>query len=335
MRKNLYTLSLLAMVLFSASVVRAQIGGMHVLDGLPWHPENDSTVFTFLSDDSLTHFYTGQDLTIDTGNSGLWQVGSTVKAYFADSGSFTAGIMTDTAGFYTVYANDGFIIGPITNSWYPNMNTIIGFEHKFQTSAGLDGGIVEFSADSGATWQNVMGDCNHDESEWFNGILTDSFYSHTDTLWNGEAGFSGNSNGWLHSRFQLFYTLPLKGAATECPMLGSFLVRFRFVSDSIPDSLAGWLIGNIKIENDYYGSSVAKAGAPALQVRPNPSHGMFYFPELPGSTSFNLSVFNSSGQRVLHLPYQKEINLGHLPAGLFFYQVTNGTAIYSGKLQKE
>lgn len=331
MKTKLYTAALIVMALIASLPAQAQIGGTFVIDGTLDLTKNDSTVFTFLPDDSLTHTYRMGSVIVDTAGVQLWQIGATSKAFFADSGMVATGIMTDTTGFYPIAANEAFVVKLL----YYNYSTIVGFDHKFQTSAGLDGGIVEFSRDEGLTWENVMGDCNNDStSDWGIGIYTDRFYSKSDTLWNGETGFSGSSDGWLNSRFQFLSPMPLKGADL-CFFPSTLYVRFRFVSDTTADSLAGWLIGNIKIENDYYGSGIADRQARALQVAPNPSAGIFYFPELSGSRTCSVRITDLNGQILLQQPYRRQIDLKAYPAGIYFYEVIDGKDVYRGRLLKK
>lgn len=331
MRLKIYTALFIAMALSLPNLSKAQIGGTYVIDGTIDLTKNDSTVFTFLPEDALTHTYKSGSVAVDTTGVQLWQIGSTSKAFFAESGTVATGIMTDTAGFYPISANDAFVVKLL----YYNYNTIVGFDHKFQTSAGLDGGIVEFSRDEGLTWENVMGDCNNDStSGWGIGIYTDRFYSKTDTLWNGETGFSGSSDGWLNSRFQFLSPMPLKGTDL-CFFPFTLYVRFRFVSDMTADSLAGWLIGNIKIENDYYGSSIAGTPSKQLAVYPNPSTGIFQFPELPQSKDYFIRIQSLNGQIIRQLPYQRKMDLCDMPAGIYFYEVSNQKEVFRGKLLKE
>lgn len=331
MRVKLYTAALIVMAIYLPVAAQAQIGGLHVMDGTLDLTKNDSTVFTFISPDSLIHTYKMGTVTIDTSGTQLWQIGHTEKTFFADSGSFATGIMTDTLGYYPAGADESFVV----KLEFFNYSTIVGFDHKFQTSSGRDGGIVEFSRDEGLTWENVMGDCNNDSAAgWSIGIYTDHFYSKTDTLWNGEPGFSGSSDGWLNSRFQFVSPLPLKGADL-CFFPATLYVRFRFLSDTTADSLAGWLIGNIKIENDYYGSGVSLVKEKALSITPNPSKGVFKFPKLDQNQPAQLQISDIKGQIVMQHSYQKEVDLSRFPSGMYFYEVRQGKAVYRGKLLKQ
>lgn len=248
----------------------------------------------------------------------------------------TTTIMTDTLNPYPVNANNWFVI-----KVPPWSNTIIDFWHRYQADSGKDGGIVEFSLDHGITWQNVKGDCNVDSSMSFPGVLTTNFYTFNDTLVTGQPAFTGYKNVSQYSRFQFFEGFPIGPPSAACDWGGgidTFYIRFRFVSDSIVDTMAGWMIDSIKIENDNYGagfvSTVKKQQS--LATYPNPSFdGLFNFPALTNEQDYNTEVYNAIGEKLFTVPYAREMRLDQYPKGLYFYRVTDGTNYYSGRLLME
>ncbi len=307
----------------------AQIGVIHGISPV------DSFAFTFAANDSLHHNLGFGDLSIDTShldstNTALWEIGNTSKYFFSDTDT-ARGIMTDTLNEYPVNANSWFTI-----KYFQESGVIISFWHKYQTSEGHDGGIVEFSIDSGLTWQNMLGDCNEDSS-WGAGVHTANFYGKYDTLLSGEQAFSGTSNGWIKSQFQFFPPPFVKPNGGQQPCyLGDITVRFRFKSDSIPDTLDGWIIGRINIEQDTYVGSVAKVTKSSLNIYPNPSSDAgFNFPALDEEKKYRIEISNVLGARVLNVPYTHHINLSTLPKALYFYRVSDGTEYYSGQLVSE
>ena len=249
--------------------------------------------------------------------------------FFADSGN-ARGIMTDTVNEYPVNANSWFVL-----KHFPVGFEIISFRHKYQTSSGHDGGVVEFSVDSGLSWQNIVGGCIGSM------LFVDSFYSPNDTLLSGEPAFNGTSNGWITSRFQFSGVLPVKpnGGPSGCPITSGSMVeiRFRFISDSIPDSLDGWIIGNIGIEQDFYGGGLTKVNIPSvLNIYPNPSSdAIFNFSKLDEEEEYSIEVTDVMGRTVLRMPYVHVVNLSGYAKGIYFYRVSNGVENYSGKLVVE
>ena len=295
-----------------------------IYDGLPL----DSTTIRFNSG-SIPGYVA------DTASSPLWQIGLTHKPFFATDTSGTFAIMTDTTNFYPTNANNYFII-----KIPPGINRIVDFWHKFQTDSMHAGGIVEFSQDTGITWQNVKGPCNEDSNfAGFSGIVTEGVYTFADTLLDGTPAFTGTSSGLKYSRIQFFNGFPVKTTSTGgCEMTtGMIYLRFRFVSDTTVDTLAGWIIDSIKVERDMYWGSVNKMNTlKSLYVSPNPSYdGSFTFPELEEEKGFSIEVYNALGTRLLHAPYRHSIQIANYPSGLYFYRVTNGADVYQGQLLKE
>lgn len=271
----------------------------------------------------------------DTAINPLWQIGGTFKPSFTSDTLGAVAIMTDTIAPYPINANNFFII-----KIRYRINTIVDFWHKYRTDSVADGGIVEFSLDRGINWQNIKGECNSD-SNWIVGrsTLTAGFYSFNDTLPNGTPCFKGNSGGLVYSRFQFFYALPVRlSAASECEYRygDTIMVRFRFVSDSVADSLSGWMIDSIKVEHDIYSGFVHSTHLPAaLHIYPNPSEdGTFHFPYLEDEERYTLTVYNITGEQISKLPYQQKFSLSSEPAGMYYYVVSDGNHSFAGKLMK-
>ncbi|PZF72531.1 T9SS type A sorting domain-containing protein [Taibaiella soli] len=287
----------------------------------------DSFYVQFQPDSPLSAHSSWSALSIDTAGMSVWQLGNTVKPFFSDS-SQIYGMMTDTLQPYPVNSNGSFVV-----KWNRVFNTILSFRHKYQTTPGKDGGIVEFSTDS-VVWYNVRGNCY--DAQLYQALLFDSMYTVTDTLEDGEPAFSGTSSGWITSYIQFFDGLPVRvtGACNGLPQL--LYLRFRFVSDSVADSLDGWIISQFKVRTDYYGSNVNDIKYNVLHIAPNPSAtGIFMFPALEQSDKFRIIITDVQGRVVKDQPYTSRLDLGAYPSGVYFYRVSNGTVQYNGKLIRE
>jgi len=207
-------------------------------------------------------------------------------------------------------------------------------------SGGHDGGMVEFSIDSGNTWQNIVGACN---DYWVQpAIFTENFYTNNDTLLDGTPSFNGTSNGWVESQFQLWWGVQdyykHTGGMPVCILQDSSIVevRFRFKSDSIPDSLDGWLISHINLAQNHYPpvSAVKNVNkASSLNIYPNPSiDAIFNFPTLDDEKQYSIEIMDITGRSIMNMPYAHELNLSAYPKGFYFYRVSNGQQHYNGKL---
>ena len=312
MKKALFTL--LTLVLF------AKVGITQVYDGDP-------------QDSIIVRFSNGMpNYVADTATSPVWQIGVTHKAFFASGSSGTRAMMTDTLNPYPVSANNFFVL-----KIHNGTNTIVDFWHKYQTDSAHDGGTVEFSNDNGATWQNIIGACTSNGSTCMPGVKTTNFYSPTDTLADGTPAFSGTHDSVIYSRFQFFRGCPVHPTSTCSLYADTFYVRFRFESDTTSDTLAGWRIDSIKIENDMYPGAVPIVNKyNQLLVIPNPTTDFtFQFPGLENEEDYTIEVFNAIGEKIVSKPYSKKLNLNYQPVGIYYYKVTNGKDYYSGQLQVE
>jgi hypothetical protein len=272
--------------------------------------------------DSLCILFNGPSISnflCDTAPNPLWQMGHSYKPFFGTDSIGALKIMTDTIQLYPVNANNWFTImvrhGPYT---------LIDFWHKYQTST-----------DHGMNWQNIKGACNYDSSGSFEkGVYTSNFYSFNDTLVSGEPSFNGQSDSTLFSRFQFIDGYAKNTSGAPCNWPDSFFVRFRFLSDSVPDTLAGWIIDSIKVTyfyQDGFASNMQRHSS--LPVAPNPSGtGSFLFPAIKDEQDYTLEIYNSTGIRIITTTYTTTITLDKYAPGLYLYRVTNGIDCYSGQL---
>ncbi len=295
----------------------------------------DSAEFSFEPFDSLDNSATHN--VIDTSGTILWDIGTTSKVFFSSGTGNSYSIMTDTTDTYPVNANDWFVVKMERNF---NLGAIISFRHKYQTTAGHDGGIVEYSYDNGANWTNVKDSCNVDDEPGWDGfgIITENFYGKTDTLLHGEMAFSGTS-GWTNSAIQFGVgAIPLKTtASSNCMAQDTVFIRFRFVSDDTLETLDGWMIDDIRVDHDWYwGAAKSLSKLNTLGVYPNPSFdGLINFPQLKNEHEYTTIITNVTGSIVMTSPYKPYLDLSAQPKGLYFYKVTNGETTYTGRLTIE
>jgi hypothetical protein len=305
-------LALLLLTTFSS------MAGAQVLDGVP----QDSTTFTF-TDTSFSHLFVG-----DTSAAPLWHIGRTFKPSFTSDTNGVIALMTDTLYNYPDSVEKSFVMR-IPIGW----NVIIDIWHRYEFDSFYSGGAVEISGDTGRTWFNVVGPCNDAVGP---GIFTENFYTDTSLLWNDVPAFTGQSTGRL-SRFQLFWGLAVKTTIpVECPINPNvLLLRFRFMSDTAADTLAGWMIDSIRAEYDWFrGGAVSNvSGLDNIIPYPNPSHnGIFLFPAIGNESAYTLSITDQLGRTRLSRSYSREVDISALAPGLYFYTVTDGLRTHSGKL---
>jgi hypothetical protein len=264
----------------------------------------------------------------------IWQIGEPQKTFFNSAYTVPNAIITGTTGFYPVNNLSSFtllISQENSNYQYP-MNLFIDFRHKFDTDTLKDGGFISVSWDLGQTWNNILDDSL--SGWWFvSPFRPETFvfgntnlYSKTDTLCNGEHGFSGKSNGWVHSCVA-WYDLPVTDSDNWPP--DTMLLRFNFVSDGNQNDREGWMIDQIRIFSLDLGSGTGdeQAGIKA-KISPNPvlsdafvtldkvyDRVDYTIYDLSGKTLLNGTVENSNQFPILNRNFNPGIYMIKIKAG--------------------
>lgn len=217
-------------------------------------------------------------ISIQGSTQNLWQIGKPQKTIFSEAYTIPNAMVTDTVNFYPVNNQSAFdlYIGPFNTGWNYIFDMFIDFRHKYDTNTLQDGGFITVSWDYGQTWSNILDDTisqiyffaspARNWGMWGN----DNLYASGDTLFNGEHGYSGKSNGWVHS-CMAWYDLPVKHGNFFPP--DTMIIRFNFVSDNIQNNKEGWMIDQIRIYSIDLGSGIEEDMGRHSRVRvvPNPS----------------------------------------------------------------
>jgi hypothetical protein len=202
--------------------------------------------------------------TIDTSyTANIWQVGPPQKVIFDNSWTAPNVLVTDTINTYPTNNRSQFqfTVPPDLFGWSV---LAIQWNQKLDMESGKDGGIIEYSIDSGATWTNV-----------FNDPYTYNFYGfdtlNQDTLTTGEYAFSGVDSTWksIWLCFDNNFLFLLTGELT---------VRFTFHSDSVDTQQEGWMIDQFYVQQTIV-HTVKKTetdAQPYLKVYPTATTGRVY-----------------------------------------------------------
>ncbi len=186
-------------------------------------------------------------ISIDTSGDNIWQVGPPQKTVFDTPATAPNVIVTDTINTYPKNNTSSFSFGVNLQQGITWGIIAIRWKQKLDMDTAMDGGIVEYSLDSGQTWVNILTDTNVYNLYGFDTAnvkkLPDSTlaFTGTDTLWR---------DIWLcygHSYLQNY---------------DSIVVRYTFRSDSSDNSKDGWMIDNMLFEETYFHTvgTVAPAG---------------------------------------------------------------------------
>ena len=112
-------------------------------------------------------------------------------------------------------------------------NPMLSFWHRFDTSPGIDGGVIEISTDGGSSWED-LGD-----------KITQNGYSGTLTLTTGNPlqgrrAFYGTSGEYIQTLVNLSAYV---GETVQ--------IRFRFGTDSV-GAADGWYVDNVELLGNVY-----------------------------------------------------------------------------------
>lgn len=275
--KRLFTLALIAIGLFTNAQNKA-VG--------------DTLEGAFINFEEATEYI----LVPEMANN-LWQISSPNKNYFNASFSPTNAIVTDKLYNYSINNHSYFdLYITAANMPFFNMQMQLEFKHKFDTDTLLDGGYITVSYDNGLNWFNII---NNDPYDMFpiNNDYSLNLYSIEDTLFNGEKGFSGHSDGWQTTRISWVVFL-LRGLNTF--ETDNVILRFNFISDAIDNDKEGWMIDDIRMFGVDLGSSINEKQTSTFAISPNPAND-FVTVKLSKNQFKNratVEIYNLSGQLV-------------------------------------
>jgi hypothetical protein len=212
--------------------------------------------------------------TTDSLNLNIWQIGQPSKTIFKSAYSPQNVIVTDTVNSYPIINKSHFdlYIGEFNyNSCYP-VFVYIDFRHKINTDTLKDGGYISVSYDMGKTFLNII------EDTIFNPTVNPAtggsrnLYNKNNTLFNGEYGFSGNSNEWVRTTF-MWYLIPCgihqRTKWTYVPG-DTMIIRFSFISDSIDNNKEGWMIDDIRLFSEEPSFGTGNQIEMKTNIFPNP-----------------------------------------------------------------
>lgn len=258
---------------------------------------------------------------LDTSSMNIWEIGMPSQFFLDSSYSFNKGIMTDTNDYYPINNHSCFDITLINGQEpIPFLHYSVGvmFKHKFETDTLRDGGFITVSYDNGNTWTNIIEDCNE---PYCMGPLPWNeigLYGFTDTLHQGEYGFSGNSNGWITTTFS--WAVCLVKSTKE--ISDTMIIRFNFVSDSINNNREGWLIDDITIFWIDLGTGISQIELDKqIEIFPNP---------ITNSTRIKstdrikrVDLYSNTGQLMKSKncdDYEFDFNRGKIMSGIYYFR---------------
>lgn len=193
-------------------------------------------------------------LDMDTSSANVWQVGPPQKTIFHSAATPPNALLTDTALGYPMNNTSRFTFKVVP--WVTWGVLAVQWLQKIDMDRHHDGGIIEYSVDTGATWTNV-----------FNDPHVYSFYGYPlqdqDTLLTGEYAFSGTDTTWR----DIWLCFDMSWLSFN----DSIYFRFTLKSDSIDGGEEGWMIDNMMVHNSLMHPVKEIEKKDYMNVYPNPA----------------------------------------------------------------
>jgi len=272
-------------------------------------------------DGADTSKYNSLIIHFDTANHpNIWQVGRPHKHYFDSAYSRPNVLVTDTSIPYPIKNTSIFSFEvPI---YLPSIY-VLQWVQKLDMDSGKDGGIVEYSIDTGKTWYNA-----------FHSPYVMSFYgfnaANKMVLPSGDTAFSGTDSTWKDI-WLCFNTYTM-------PYSDSLYLRYRFVSDSINNNREGWMIDNMSAHLTILHPVKEVKGESYLKVYPRLTNGPIYIKAKSKAAGFSIQhaeLVNELGEVASQYdigPGDSEIDISSLPGGWYILKVTTSTITESYKV---
>lgn len=249
---------------------------------------------------------------IDADSTNIWQIGPPQKLLFDSAATQPNAIMTDTANYYP--SNNSSSFQYKITPWTTWGILAIQWKQKLDMDFGLDGAYVEFSVDSGNTWQSAF-----DNPYVYNYYGFDSTRN-VDTLPNGKMAFTGTDSTWKD--IWLCYDM------TWLNWNDNILVRHTFESDSIDNNKEGWLIDNMLVHLTIFHTINEVEKEKYMSIGPNPTKGRINIStkkiDAPHIIK-KMELVNIDGQVLQEWgvsPTKFFIDIGHHPEDVYFLNVT-------------
>jgi hypothetical protein len=267
----------------------------------------------------FTQYFDGADtsltnsvfIELDTNSSNIWQIGRPQKIIFDHASTIPNVIVTDTISNYPVNNTSSFSFKVIP-TWISWGLLAVQWNQKLDMLPHHDGGIIEYSVDTGQTWHNIM---NNPYIYNFYGYD----YPNLDTLQNGQFCFSGTDTSWRN----IWMCMDISWVNLN----GIIYFRYTFKSDSVSSNKEGWMIDNFFVSQSLMHPVREANSKDYLHVYPNPAKDILNI-EIQKAQEFHMmesmKLVTSSGAIVKewkNVPTKFWIDTSKIADGLYFLKV--------------
>ncbi len=265
-----------------------------------------------------TQYFDGNDtipfltvpIVIDSNINNSWQVGPPMKAKFNSASTLPNALITDTINNYKPNDSSYFSFG-IDRTFFFWGVLAIQWNQKLDFESGVDGGLIEYSSDTGKTWTNV-----------FNNPYTYNFYgfdsSNVDTLVNGKIGFTGQDTTWKN----IWLCFDMSWLFLQ----DSLEFRYSVVADSANQN-EGWMIDNMINNITLIHTINEEEPSEYITISPNPASDRINI-NTRKTEDFhiieNMQLINSGGKLIrewVNCPTKFYFNTESYDTGIYFLKI--------------
>ena len=257
----------------------------------------------------------------------IWKIESPNKSIINSPYSGVKSLITDTANYYPINDTSDFYVYMVdAPSYYMDRagSSIINGYYWSNTDSLKDFVKIEIKFPYMNKWSNIFGD-----TLW----LMDNYYvtfnySGYVPICTEVPSFTGNTNGWKCFGINLDPMLSImRDEGVTWSYYGDTITfRFRFISDSIQDSLNGIAFDQLEFCSYYQG--IDELSQSNFSIYPQPFTSSFTITsrsELTSSLSYQLvDVFGRTHLQGKLENQTQTIDAKDLPAGIYFLKIDNG-----------
>jgi hypothetical protein len=251
---------------------------------------------------------------LDTASSNVWQIGKPQKVIFDSAATLPNALMTDTINKVPINNVSRVYLG-MNSSWWSNYVLAIQWKQKLDMNPKTDGGLVEFSVDSGKTWQNVFFNSNVKNLYGFDTLNRDTITA------TGEYAFSGTDSSWRN--VWLCFSFNYLNSVTD-----SLVIRYTLKTGTVDNSKEGWMIDNLMAHATYVHTVKAQEGNEPIRIYPTYTTGIVNIETINSNTKIKEAALISLDGKVLQQfgkgETGKQIDIGKYPDGIYYLKVLAG-----------
>ncbi|HTB31998.1 MAG TPA: T9SS type A sorting domain-containing protein [Bacteroidia bacterium] len=282
-----------------------------LLIGISYFSKAQYTYYQYF-DGADTSSFNSILIKLDTSRTNIWQIGRPQKPIFDSAYSLPNDIVTDT--IHNIPPNNTSRFSLKLLPWNTYGILVLQWVQKLDMQFGHQGGYVEFSVDTGKTWQNA-----------FNNPHVFNFYgfqpANEDTVSAGNYAFSGTDSTWR----DIWFCLDMSWLSSS---RDSVIFRFTLQTDTGIYSKEGWEIDNMMARQDIAHPVHEVHDKDYVDLYPNPTAGQVNV-SIQNINDFHIiehmELEDAQGRTVQtwkNVPTQFWFDTSTYPNGVYFLNVT-------------